>query len=101
MVSVIEEPQRSLAHLRNCNRWHYWPVQPVKKGPFGNSQKLGVVIEEYLEDGKSPPTRRACVYHILLGNIGHTDTVGEALKGVSYDEYGDLQALVDDGWLVD
>jgi hypothetical protein len=62
---------------------------------------LGVVIEEYLEDGATPATRRACVYLILLGNIEKKISLGIALESVDYEEYSDLQALVDDGWLVD
>lgn len=90
----MKEMKRVLQHTE---LWPLWPFLPMKnplyKGEHG-FPKLGVMYDLTILG----PPKRYCIHDCTLSTIPMKKADFEALNKW---EYASLEALLDDGWLVD
>lgn len=81
--------KRDLDMMKDPRRWPAWPVLPVKRDSNGNYQ-LGVII-----------AAKGQLTWVYLCNYWGLVAKTESLKNAKILKYPSLDALLDDGWIVD
>lgn len=83
--------------IENPNRWPFWPVLPIKRRRALDRPEVAVITPDY----------PAIVIHVGLYEVDRVKLVihqlnrGGDVEGARITKYTDVDALLDDGWVVD
>jgi hypothetical protein len=91
-----DKRQRSLQMMQAPNRWPTWPFLPVLRLLPDGSKQLGV-----LYDARHASGRMGYSSTVFLQNLFLLPAVEAKLLSGPRCVYDSLDALLDDGWLVD
>lgn len=90
-IAPIGTPARrvqDLEMMKSPDRWPMWPKLPIKKPGSWDDKSHGYLINTSLKDDKVEPK----VYLATIFEVHNSD---------KFQEYANLEALLDDGWTVD
>jgi hypothetical protein len=95
-LTIAERRRADAEFVRSAMMWPVWPYLPVKRKDNSLKDKnLGILYatEELVKKGK--PT----VYHLYLFDLPRDKKLSD--PSIPKTEYESVEAMLDDGWMVD